>query len=189
MASLDSATLARANNQCELCSSADDLGPHEVSPTDHADNVIAACGTCRSQLEGGDIDTKHWFCLQEAIWSEVAAVQVTAYRMLHRLQSERWAQEVLDQAYLEEDVMIWAQAGLDDEDTDAVKTLDSNGTELKDGDSVTLIKDLDVKGGGFTAKRGTMVKGIRLIDGDPDNIEGRVNKMSLVLKVKFLKKA
>ena len=50
-------------------------------------------------------------------------------------------------------------------------------------------QDLDVKGGGFTAKRGTLVKGIRLIEGDPDNIEGRVNKMSLVLKVKFLKKA
>ena len=64
---------------------------------------------------------------------------------------------------------------------------DSNGNVLNDGDSVTLIKDLDVKGAGFVAKRGTMVRKIRLID-DPDNIEGRVNKMTLVLKTKFLKK-
>lgn len=59
---------------------------------------------------------------------------------------------------------------------------------LRDGDSVTLIKDLEVKGGGFTAKRGTLVKGIRLT-GNPKNIEGKVNKMQLVLKTEFLKKA
>ena len=188
MASLDSAILDRANHQCELCSSAENLDGYEVPPADHADNLIAACDTCRTQLDGADLDAKHWFCLQESIWSEVAAVQVTAFRMLHRLQGESWAQEVLDQAYLDEDTLAWAQDGLDDDDV-SVKTVDSNGTVLSDGDSVTLIKDLDVKGGGFTAKRGTLVKGIRLIDGDPDNIEGRVNKMSLVLKVKFLKKA
>ena len=69
-----------------------------------------------------------------------------------------------------------------------MRTFDSNGTELFDGDSVTLIKDLDVKGTSFVAKRGTMVKGIRLT-GDPENIDGRVNKISIVLKTCFLKKA
>ncbi len=67
-------------------------------------------------------------------------------------------------------------------------TRDSNGTILSDGDSVTLIKDLEVKGGGFTAKRGTLVKGIRLTD-DPGLVEGRVNKMAIYLKTEFLKKA
>ncbi|NCG21782.1 MAG: PhnA domain protein [Rhodobacterales bacterium] len=189
MATLDSIILDRANHPCELCSSTDNLDGYEVSPSDHADNLIAACDVCLAQLTGQDLDAKHWFCLKESIWSEVAAVQVTAFRMLHRLKSEPWAPEVLDQAYLDEDTLAWAQDGLDDDHGDRIKTLDSNGTALSDGDSVTLIKDLDVKGGGFTAKRGTLVKGIRLIEGDPDNIEGRVNKMSLVLKVKFLKKA
>ena len=66
--------------------------------------------------------------------------------------------------------------------------MDSHGAELKSGDSVTLIKDLDVKGAGFTAKRGTLVKDIRLAD-DPELIEGRVNKTVIYLRTEFLKKA
>ena len=66
---------------------------------------------------------------------------------------------------------------------------DSNGTELHDGDSVTLIKDLPVKGTSITLKRGTLVKGIRLTD-DEEQIECRVEKIKgLVLKTCFLKKA
>ena len=66
-------------------------------------------------------------------------------------------------------------------------TLDSNGTELMEGDAVTLIKNLEVKGGGFTAKRGTAVKNIRLTD-DSGLVEGKVNGMQIVLKTEFLKK-
>ena len=67
---------------------------------------------------------------------------------------------------------------------------DSNGTLLSEGDSVTLIKDLKVKGsGGVTLKRGTLVKNIRLTD-DPDEIECNAEKVKgLVLKTEFLKKA
>jgi protein PhnA len=66
---------------------------------------------------------------------------------------------------------------------------DSNGTELHDGDSVTIIKDLPVKGTSITLKRGTLVKGIRLTD-DEEQIECRVDKVKgLVLKTCFLKKA
>jgi protein PhnA len=66
---------------------------------------------------------------------------------------------------------------------------DSNGTLLSDGDSVTLIKDLKVKGTSTTLKRGTMVKNIRLT-GDPDEVECRVEKIKgLVLRTEFLKKA
>ena len=68
-------------------------------------------------------------------------------------------------------------------------TRDSNGTILADGDNVTLIKDLKVKGTSVTLKRGTLVKGIRLT-GDPDEIEGRVEKVKgLVLRTEFVKKA
>ena len=66
---------------------------------------------------------------------------------------------------------------------------DSNGTELKDGDSVTLIKDLKVKGTSTVLKRGTLIKNIRLT-GDPAEVECRADKIKdLVLRTEFLKKS
>jgi len=67
---------------------------------------------------------------------------------------------------------------------------DSNGTLLADGDNVTLIKDLKVKGaGGVTLKRGTLIKSIRLTS-DPAEIECRAEKVrDLVLRTEFVKKA
>ena len=66
---------------------------------------------------------------------------------------------------------------------------DSNGTRLADGDAVTVIKDLKVKGTSVTLKRGTLAKNIRLT-GDPDLIECNVEKVKgLVLRTEFLKKA
>lgn len=65
---------------------------------------------------------------------------------------------------------------------------DANGNELKDGDTVTLIKDLKVKGTSVTLKRGTVVKNIRLT-GDDEEIEGRNDKVKgLVLRTEFVKK-
>ena len=70
-----------------------------------------------------------------------------------------------------------------------VETKDSNGTTLADGDSVTLIKDLKVKGTSETLKRGTLVKNIRLTD-DPAHVECSTQQVKgLVLKTEFLKKA
>lgn len=69
------------------------------------------------------------------------------------------------------------------------ETKDSNGNVLADGDSVTVIKDLKVKGAGETLKRGTVIKNIRLTD-DPGEIEGRTGTIKgLVLKTQFVKKA
>jgi protein PhnA len=66
---------------------------------------------------------------------------------------------------------------------------DANGAELVDGDNVTLIKDLKVKGAGVTLKRGTLIRGIRLTD-DEDEIECRAEKVrDLVLRTEFVKKA
>jgi protein PhnA len=66
---------------------------------------------------------------------------------------------------------------------------DSNGNELKEGDSVVVIKDLKVKGSSSGVKRGTVVKNIRLT-GNDDEIEGRTDKITgLVLRTEFLKKA
>jgi protein PhnA len=65
---------------------------------------------------------------------------------------------------------------------------DSNGNILKEGDSVTVIKDLKVRGSSSVIKRGTMVRSIRLTD-DAREIEGKVDKTVMVLKTEFLKKA
>ena len=67
-------------------------------------------------------------------------------------------------------------------------TKDSNGNILSDGDSVHVVKDLKVKGMKTTLKRGNMIKNIRLTD-DPDAVECRVGKSTIVLKTCFLKKA
>lgn len=73
---------------------------------------------------------------------------------------------------------------------DEIKVKDSNGNILKDGDSVTLIKDLPVKGTNVTLKRGTLIKNIRLVYDDAENIECNAEKVKgLVLKTCFLKKA
>lgn len=69
------------------------------------------------------------------------------------------------------------------------ETRDCNGTLLADGDNVTLVKDLKVKGTSTTLKRGTLVKGIRLT-GNPEEIDCRVEKVKgLVLRPEFVKKA
>ena len=116
------------------------------------------------------------------------AVQVLSYRLLHRMSGESWATDLIEQIYLDEENLAWAQKGISAGGDSDVKVVDCNGTPLADGDSVTLIKDLDVKGANFTAKRGTMVKNIRLGD-DPTHVEGKVNKTSIMLKTIFLKRA
>ncbi len=180
---------ARSGGACELCGMEHDLTLVAVDGDDTSDPATSVhlCAACAPAARGGeDPDGAHWNCLRETIWSEVPAVQVLSYRLLHRL-ADAWAAEVLEQAYLEEENLAWARRGLAQADTDE-QPRDSNGTVLQDGDSVTLIKDLAVKGAGFTAKRGTLVKNIRT-GSDPTHIEGKVNKMAIMLKTEFLKKA
>ncbi|MDQ6983597.1 MAG: PhnA domain-containing protein [Ghiorsea sp.] len=181
----------RSGNKCELCGATNDLSVFEVSssPTDGAEAAIYACSTCVSQLNDADsVDANHWRCLNDSMWSEVDAVKVVAYRMLNQLKGEGWPQDLLDMMYLEDDVKAWAEAGLAVEGEEAVVHRDSNGAVLEAGDSITIIKDLVVKGGGFTAKRGTPVRNIRLVLDNPEHIEGRVNGQTIVILTEFIKK-
>ncbi len=180
----------RAGDRCELCGDGAELEGVAVDGdgADDAARCVLLCGTCRPCVASSDaLDSAHWYCLQESIWSEEPAVQVLSYRLLHRLAAQPWATELLDQVYLEDAVLAWADSGLGATGDGGVVTKDCHGAVLTDGDSVTLIKDLDVKGAGFTAKRGTLVKNIRVGD-DPTHIEGRVNKVSIMLKTCFLKR-
>ncbi len=185
--SIEQTLMERSGSKCELCGSEENLAVFEVPPVEaHSDKCILACGTCRDQIEGQELDQNHWRCLNDSMWSPVPVVQVMAWRMLSRISPEPWAQDLLDMMYLDEELEKWARAGMPA--ADSVPTLDSNGAQLAAGDTVTLIKDLDVKGTGFTAKRGTAVRGISLTD-NPEHIEGRVNGVRIVILTKFVKKA
>ena len=75
-------------------------------------------------------------------------------------------------------------------DADAMVVRDSNGNVLVAGDTVTVIKDLKVKGSSIPLKQGTVIRNIRLVEDDPENIEGNSDKIKgLVLKTCFLRKA
>ena len=182
---------ARSEAKCELCGATEGLAMYEVPPkSNRADQCVLLCATCREQVETqGKIDANHWRCLNESMWSQVPAVQVMAWRMLKRLSTEGWAQGLLDMLYLDEETLAWAQATGEEQGHEvAVKHVDSNGTTLESGDTVTLIKDLDVKGANFTAKRGTVVRGISLVADNPEHIEARVNGQRIVILTQFVKK-
>jgi protein PhnA len=148
------------------------------------------CDTCKEQIDNPIVvDVNHWRALNESMWSEFPAVQVMAWRMLKKLSAHDWARDLKDQLFLDEDTLKFAESINTEEEIDHTKpTKDSNGTILIDGDSVTLIKDLEVKGANFTAKRGTLVKNISLTS-NHEHIEGRVNGTHIVLLTCFLKKA
>ncbi len=183
----------RSESKCELCGATDDLSVFEVlhGPLDGAESCILICPTCRSQIEGdAEMDEHHWHCLNDSMWSQEPVVQVMAWRLLNRLNSNTWAADLLDMLYLDEDTLAWAQAGLDTKTVEeSVRHVDSNGAVLEAGDTVTLIKDLTVKGANFTAKRGTAVRGISLVADNPEHIEGRVNGQQIVILTKFVKKS
>jgi protein PhnA len=179
---------ARAGGRCELCGVTEGLAAAELvhAPASDEDGAVWACADCRAALASAEpLEGERWFALQDSAWSEVLPVQVAAWRLLHRVAAP-WAAELRDQIWLDDEVRAWAELGLQADEGPAV--VDCNGTVLADGDSVTLIKDLAVKGAGFTAKRGTMVRNIRLID-DPSHIEGKVNGTAIYLKTEFLKRA
>lgn len=191
--SFEQALIQRCDSRCELCSSPEFLATVAVpGGAEGADGHIMICETCRNQLDGSQpLNAPHWRCLNDSMWSTVAAVQVAAWRQLHSLVNagETWAQELLDMLYLDDDTKAWAEAGISQPADDGSEpTLDSNGTPLAAGDTVVLIKDLPVKGANFTAKRGTAVRGISLTS-NPLHIEGRVNDQRIVIIAAYTKKS
>lgn len=184
---------SRSDNQCELCLATDDLSVFDVPPDSDATLrcSLLICNNCRTQIDGSDsVNADHWRCLNTSMWSEIPAVQVMAWRMLKRMSNESWAQELLDMLYLDEETLVWAQNGVHENDEGSeTNHKDSNGASLKSGDTVTLIKDLNVKGAGFTAKRGTAVRSISLVTDNPLHIEGRVNGQQVVILTEFVKKS
>jgi len=179
----------RSGGVCELCGSTNELMMYKVPPVTYTvvDKCVHVCKVCLKQLENSDmIDPNHWRCLNESMWSEVPAVQVLAWRMLNQLRGEGWPTDLLEMIYLDDETASWArEISADDE----IKHLDSNGNILLKGDSVVLIKNLDVKGANLIAKRGTSVQRITLVEENPEQIEGKVNGQQIVILTKYVKKS
>ncbi len=190
--SVEKELLERSGSKCELCSATENLKVFEVPPvsTGGVDGSLLACTTCISQIENPDTtDANHWRCLNDSMWSEFIAVQAVAWRMLSRLGSEGWPQDLLDMLYLDEDTLKWAQAtGEGEDESEKIIHRDVNGVILEAGDNVVLIKDLKVKGSSMVAKQGSAVRRISL---DPENaeyIEGKVDGQHIVIITKYVKK-
>jgi protein PhnA len=182
----------RSGNQCELCKSTDALKIYEVAPQPYGDasDSIFICDTCRVQIDKkAELDAKHWSLLSDTMWSEIPGIQVVSWRMLNRLKQESWASDNLDMMYLDDERLVWAKASGDHENDATVELhKDSNGNQLQHGDTVVLTKSLDVKGSTLNAKMGTVVRNIRLVEDNTEQIEGRIEGQLIVILTKYVRK-
>ena len=190
--SLDRELFKRADNKCELCSKEEHLQIYTLAPQkdETLKKSLVACKTCVNQIEDPEItDANHWRCLNDSMCSEHDAVKVAAWRMLSRLRSEGWPQDLLDMMYLEDDILEFAKAtGEGEADPEKLIHRDVNGVVLQAGDSVVLIKDLKVKGSSMVAKQGTAVRNIRLDHENDQYIEGKVGPTQIVIITEYVKK-
>lgn len=188
---LEDKLAARSQNACEICGAPEPKEIFTVMATtgNFNDKEILICSTCANQLDKKELpDANHWQCLSGSIWSEVPAVKVASWRMLQRFKNESWAADLLDMIYLDEEEQQWAeQSGDHLTEGNAIHT-DCNGNILVAGDTVTLIKDLDVKGSSLNAKIGTAVRNIRLVHDNVEQIEGKVDGQMIVILTKYVKK-
>ncbi len=182
----------RSENKCELCKAAGDLHIYQVEPGQYnnEDDNMLICDTCKIQVEKkAELDTHHWRILSETMWSDVPGVQVVSWRMLNRLREESWAMDLLDMLYLEEERLAWAKATGDHENNSTVELhKDASGVQLHNGDTVLLTKSLDIKGSSLNARLGTVVKNIRLVADNTDQIEGKIEGQTIVILTKYLRK-
>ena len=181
----------RSNQICELCGKQDDnLQAYVVPPKNESiENQVVLCTECFDQITAGDFSNAHyWRCLEGSIWSEVPSVQVLSYKILNKLSSEGWASDTIESAYLDESLIEWANAE-DALEADKVIHKDSFGAVLEAGDTVVLTQNLNVKGTSYIAPKGTIVRKIKLVHDNAEQIEGKINGDTIVILTKFVKKA
>lgn len=182
----------RSDATCELCGNKNDLNVFEIpdSPEEGLENSILICETCKEQVQDPEkVQPNHWRCLNDSMWSTFPAVQVMAWRMLHRLKAEGWPNDLLEMMYMEDEIKAWAKAGISEEKLENnIIHKDSNGAIIEAGDTVVLTKDLNVKGSSLTAKRGTAVRRVSLVHDNAEQIEGKIEGQQIVILTKFVKK-
>jgi len=178
----------RSGSLCEISGSDENLVVYLVEPKTEAipENCILITKSLKDQIENPEtMNPNDWRGLSDSMWNENLPVQIVSWRMHARLKNI----DMLEMMYLDEEALEWAKAtGEGDDDEGKIIHKDSNGNVLLDGDSVVLIKDLDVKGATFTAKRGAAVHNIKLVWDDVNLIEGRVENQHIYILTQYVKK-
>jgi protein PhnA len=176
----------RNGGTCELCSTLPATQEYTVSPKNDSsvDNQVAICDTCSTAIEKED-KSEYWRCLEGSIWSAEPAVQALSYRLLYTCKDNEWANDVIQSIELEEPVIQWALNAFEVAEVHR----DAFGNTLESGDTVTLTQGLNVKGTSFTAAKGTVVRRIRLVPDNTDQIEGKINEQTIVILTKYVKKS
>lgn len=178
----------RSDSKCEISGSEEHLVVYLVEPKTEAipENCILITKSLKDQIENPDTtNANDWRGLSDSMWNENLPVQIVSWRMLARLKNH----DLLDMMYLDDEALEWAKAtGEGEEEEGKIVHKDSNGNLLFDGDSVVLIKDLDVKGANFTAKRGAAVHNIKVVWDNAEQIEGRVEGQHIVILTQYVKK-
>lgn len=175
----------RSNGLCELCTIETATNAYAVSPknNDAIENEVALCPTCLAKLE--EKDANHWQCLAGSIWNAEPSVQALTYRILYNAKEEAWAGEIMSSVELEESIVNWAISAFEKAD----QHKDANGVLLENGDTVVLTQVLNVKGANFMAPKGTIVRKIRLVPDNAEQIEGKVNDQTIVILTKYVRKS
>lgn len=175
----------RNQSTCELCNTNEATQEFIVSPKngDSIEHQVAICDTCADKMNK-DNEGFYWRCLEGSIWSPEPSVQALSYRILYKYKDENWASNLMASIDLGEDITNWAMNAYE------VKQLhkDAFGNILESGDNVVLTQALNVKGTNFTASKGTIVKKIKLVQDNIEQIEGKINEQTIVILTKFVKK-
>jgi protein PhnA len=175
----------RSQGICELCNSQPAVHAYTVSPKSEeiAENQVALCDNCLQAItEKGKGDNLRF--LEGSIWNPEPSVQALSYRLLYAHKDEEWANNVLNSVELDENTVQWAMSAFEVAEVHK----DAFGNQLENGDTVVLTQGLNVKGTNFTAAKGTVVKRIRLVPGNTEQIEGKINDQTIVILTKYVKK-
>ena len=175
----------RCGGICELCSTGEATIEFTVSPrpADKSENQVAICSECAAAMNEQD-KGHHWRCLEGSIWNAEPAVQALSYRILQQYKAEDWAAAVIESVEPDEAVQQWALSAFEVAEVHR----DAFGNELQNGDTVVLTQGLNVKGTSFTAAKGTIVKRIRLVPDNTEQIEGKINEQTIVILTRYVKK-
>lgn len=175
----------RSGGSCELCAANAATIEYTISPKeDHPDHQVALCETCFEEMQSMQ-NPDYWRILEGSIWNQHVPVQTLTYRLLAQLTNQDWAREIRDSVELDENTVQWAMDAFKVED----KHRDAYGNELQTGDTVVLTQNLNVKGTSFSAAKGTVVKKIRLVPDNTEQIEGKINEQVIVILTKYVKKS
>ncbi len=175
----------RSQGDCELCNTNPATQEYTVSPKKDDDirNQVAVCDTCRDAIDAtGESD--YWRFLEGTIWNPEPSIQALSYRILHARRNEDWANNIISSVELDENTVQWALSAFEVADVHK----DAFGNVLENGDTVVLTQGLNVKGTSFTAAKGTVVKKIRLVPDNTEQLEGKINDQTIVILTKYVKK-